>query len=96
MKLHLFLVTITLINSGFSLSNREEPAPLIEIKQSVDEDLKSFNFDYQRYKVGTSRVYQPILINYLEASSKDYYDLLYFYDPNNEFDINSISIDIST
>ena len=23
----------------------------IEIKQTVDEDLKSFNFDYNRYKV---------------------------------------------
>ena len=95
MKLPLLLVTITtLINPGFSLLNREEP-PLIEIKQSVDEDLKSFNFDYKRYQVGSNRIYQPILINYLEASSKDYYDLLYFYDPNNEFEINSISVDIS-
>ena len=95
MKLQLFLVTITTLMSGFSLQAREEPTPLIEIKQSVDDDLKSFNFDYKRYQVGSNRVYQPILINYLEASSSDYYDLVYFYDPNNEFDINSISMDIS-
>ena len=57
MKLPLLLVTITtLINPGFSLLNREEP-PLIEIKQSVDEDLKSFNFDYKRYQVGSNRIY---------------------------------------
>lgn len=68
----------------------------IEIKQTVDEDLKSFNFDYNRYKVEPTRVYQPILINYRESNSKDYYDLLYFYDPNNEFKLNEITIDIST
>lgn len=68
----------------------------IEIKQTVDEDLKSFNFDYNRYKVEPTRVYQPILINYRESNSKDYYDLLYFYDPNDEFKLNEITIDIST
>lgn len=98
MKLPLVL-SILLISQPtliFAQETNTDVEEKIEIKQTVDEDLKSFNFDYNRYKVEPTRVYQPILINYRESNSKDYYDLLYFYDPNDEFKLNEITIDIST
>lgn len=98
MKLPLVL-SILLISQPtliFAQETNTDIEEKIEIKQTVDEDLKSFNFDYTRYKLDSKRVYQPILINYLESVSQNYYDLLYFYDPNNEFKLNEITIDIST
>lgn len=98
MKLSILLITLYLINSGSSLLMREEPLSAVEkniqITQTVDEDLKSFNFDYERYKMNPEVIYRPILITYKESISNDYYDLIYFYDPNNQFNIMSVSTDI--
>lgn len=66
----------------------------IKIEHSVDEDLKKFNFDYIKYQIDSTRVYEPILINYVESNSKDYMDLFYFYDPNNDFDFQTISLNV--
>lgn len=98
MKLSILLITLYLFNSGSSLLMREEPLSTVEkniqITQTVDEDLKSFNFDYERYKMDPEVIYRPILITYKESISNDYYDLIYFYDPNNYFNIMSVSTDI--
>ena len=67
----------------------------LTIYQSVDDDLKTFNFDYKKYLVNPELVYRPIVINFNESLSDNYADLLYIYDPNDEFNLNTLSCDIS-
>ena len=67
----------------------------LTIYQSVDDDLKTFNFDYKKYLVNPELVYRPIVINFNESLSDNYSDLLYIYDPNDEFNLNTLSCDIS-
>lgn len=61
----------------------------ISIKQTVDEDLKHFNIDIDKFKFDSRLVYEPIVISYLESSSKDYLDLIYIYDPLNSYQLTS-------
>lgn len=64
------------------------------INKSVDEDIKTFNFDVNRYKIDSKLVYRPILITYIESKSSKFYDLVYFYDPNDEFDLQKANVTI--
>lgn len=64
------------------------------INKSVDEDIKTFNFDVNRYKIDSKLVYRPILITYIESKSSKFYDLAYFYDPNDEFDLQKANVTI--
>ena len=66
------------------------------INKSVDEDIKTFNFDVNRYKIDSKLVYRPILITYIESKSSKFYDLVYFYDPNDEFDLQKANVTIWT
>lgn len=87
----IFMLLLMLIPYSTALNLKAVESP-ISINQSVDEDLKYFNFDYERYKVDPELVYRPILINFNESNSKDYMDLIYVYDPNDSFVLNSIKI----
>lgn len=57
----------------------------LKINQSVDDDLKGFNFDYKKYLVDSSQYYQPIMLNFAESLDSNYYDLIYLYLNNDSF-----------
>lgn len=91
--LYIFLLSFPIsINEVYASDELVSP---ITINQSVDEDLKSFNFDYEKYQVNPELVYRPIIVNFNESTSKDYMDLLYVYDPNNVFDLAKIRYTIN-
>lgn len=89
-KLFIFSILFTMLFPYSKVLTIKAEEPVININQTVDEDLKAFNFDYERYKVDPELVYRPILINFNESASKDYMDLLYVYDPNNAFYLDKI------
>lgn len=78
----LILMLICLCPSNVYLTYAEEDKDYV-ITQSVDEDLKQFNFDYERYYIDKELCYRPIIITFNESLVSDYCDLLYIYDPNN-------------
>ena len=83
--IYLFLLGTPLSSVNVVFATEE---PIITINQSVDEDLKAFNFDYEKYQVNKDLCYRPIIINFNESTSEDYMDLLYVYDPNNSFNLS--------
>lgn len=85
--IYLFLLGTPLSSINIVFATEE---PVITINQSVDEDLKAFNFDYEKYQVNKDLCYRPIIINFNESISEDYMDLLYVYDPNNSFKLSKI------
>lgn len=86
--IYLFLLGTPLSSVNVVFATEE---PIITINQSVDEDLKAFNFDYEKYQVNKDLCYRPIIINFNESTSEDYMDLLYVYDPNNQFNLSKIT-----
>lgn len=88
------LFSTSFLNSNVLVVNAEENQ--IDIYKSVDDDLKEFNFDYERYFINESLVYRPIIINFNESLSSEYTDLLYIYDPHDLLDENTIQYDVLT
>lgn len=75
-----FITCLFLIPNDYVVANAETSvSDNVIINQSVDDDLAEFNFDYERYCVDEDKFYQPIMINYRESLSSEYYDLVYFY-----------------
>lgn len=88
--LSLISIFMTAVFPAEGISSVSGNSPM-KILRTVDEDLETFHFNWEKYKVDPSRVYQPILMNYLESNTADYCDLIYFYDPNDFFTVQAIS-----
>lgn len=101
MKKNLFILSLTLITlqslpSAQVLTYADEKnVDNIVITKSVQEDLDSFNFDYEKFIIDPEKVLEPIIVNFVESTSNDYCDLLYVYDPNDDFVLNSVVFDYS-
>ena len=53
------------------------------INTTLDEDLNSFNFDYEKFIFNKEQIINPIIVNFKPSFSKDYVSLFYVYYPLN-------------
>ena len=56
------------------------------INSTIEEDLQSFNFDYQKFLFNENQISNPIIVNFKPSFSKDYVSLFYVYYPLNTDD----------
>ncbi len=53
------------------------------INTTIEEDLDSFNFDYQKFIFNEEQIINPIIVNFKPSFYKDYVSLFYVYYPLN-------------
>ena len=95
-KIYSFILLLFMTLSFFPFYNTkivkaDTPTFETEVHQSVDDDLATFDFDYEKYFIDKELCYRPIIISFNESLSEEYADLLYLYDPNNLLE-ESISV----
>lgn len=77
-------ISSNLINIREQIINKakqDEFQEQFKINTTIEEDLQSFNFDYQKYNFSSDQLINPTIINFLPSFNDDYVSLFYIYFP---------------
>lgn len=88
----LITILVGLPTTSYIAVSADETDSNITINQTIEQDLETFDFDYTRYFLSESEYLHPVVVNFRESKSTDYYDLLYVYGRKEKVNIKECMI----